>query len=78
MDRTWPDGFRLGSRLECYCVAREEQIRHGKTNEQAATIILLVCGFVASLHVLFFAAIGLNTINIPTTVDVQGVISLTD
>ena len=36
------------------------------------------CGFVACLHVLFFAANGLNTINIPTTVDVQGFISLTD
>ena len=63
--------------LECYCVAREEPIRHGKTKEQAATIILLVCGFVACLQVLFFAAIGLNTINIPTTVDAQGVTSLT-
>lgn len=62
---------------ECYYVAREEPIRHEKTKEQAATIILLVCGFVACLQVLFFAAIGLNTINIPTTVDVQGVTTLT-
>ena len=49
--------------LECYCVARKKPIRHEKTEPQARTLISL--WFVASSHVLIFAVIGGNTINIP-------------
>lgn len=62
---------------ECYYVAREEPIRHEKPKEQAATIISLwFCSLLAS-PVLHCNNIGLNTINILTTVDVQGVTTLT-
>ena len=47
--------------LECYCTAIEKPLRREKTNAQART---LVCGFVAGSHVLIFAVIGRNTINI--------------
>ena len=49
--------------LECYCGARKKPIRHEKTKLQARTLISL--WFVACSHVLIFAEIGRNTINIP-------------
>lgn len=41
----------------------KKPIKHEKTELQARSSI--VCGFVASSHVLIFAVIGHNTINIP-------------
>ena len=49
--------------LECYCVARKSQ--SGVRKLICEQERLLVCGFVASLHVLIFAVIGQDTINIP-------------
>ena len=49
--------------MECYCGARKKPIRHEKTKLQARTLISL--WFVACSHVLIFADIGRNTINIP-------------
>ena len=48
--------------LECYCVARKKPIRRG---------------FVASTHVLIFAVIGYNTINIPEIFQVFKVFPVT-
>ena len=44
-------------------VATRKKIWHRKTKPQARTFII-VCGFVASLHVLIFSVIGHTTINI--------------
>ena len=44
-------------------VLYKKKVRHEKPEPQARTLI--VCGFVASSHVLIFAVIGYNTINIP-------------
>ena len=48
--------------LEC-CVARKKPIRCEKTKPQARTLIIS-WWFMACSHVLIFAVIGLNTINI--------------
>ena len=43
---------------------KKKPIRPEKTKPRVR-ILILVCGFVASLHVLIFAVNGHNTINIP-------------
>ena len=50
--------------LKCNCVKKKQlQCRYEKTKPKQQH--LLVCGFVASSHVLIFAVIGGTTINIP-------------
>ena len=61
--------------LECYFPAREKPITHEKTKPQARRF--LVCGFVASSHILIFAVIGHSTINIPEIFQVFMVFAVT-
>ena len=59
--------------LECYCVARKEPIRRGKTNLQTT----VVKSFVACSHVLMLTVIGYDTINTQNISDFHNLISLT-
>ena len=58
---------------ECYCVARKEPIRHGKTNLQTT----VVKSFVACSQVLMLTVIGFDTINTQNISDFHNLISLT-
>ena len=59
--------------LECYCLAESQSGVRKFIRKQE---LRLLCGFVASLRVLIFAAIGHNITNIPEIFQVLTVFSV--